>query len=406
MKTVRELGKYDNLADATVRGDGTFSNTQTQLRSEEDEIMKHKDLESHEIENLHDPNSEERKGTSVNPGSLNTVQPYEGSTAPLPGFIVKYKDNTVTEIKPGNIYSSTCFDTSTEQEKVFESLSEVTNNIISNKDESQIDNENGILQHEPVSEGSNMEEKLKPFVNINALDQPVFSDFSLSVLRFQEAIESYTQAVFCDAFESLMSSETSNRQQNYGIVSQDQHQDILECSTEQSLSSKEPSKNIHLHSCELTGENTVKIPNLFEAEIVEEHFEAQTAGIYGETVSVKDNETISEDTKIEIDEKYIEQSSNSVNWIPITILRAKSDSSALARGEDSLTITDVSECGYSEDQIGCSPVIQEVEDTIIKKLAEERITFEDMSVTENVCHNLNGGKHTDKDSIKSPGRIS
>ena len=48
-----------------------------------------------------------------------------------------------------------------------------------------------------------------PKTSLNVLDEPLFPDFSLSVLRFQEAIESFTQAVFSDAFDSLIGEKNS-----------------------------------------------------------------------------------------------------------------------------------------------------------------------------------------------------
>jgi hypothetical protein len=237
-------------------------------------------------------------------------------------------------------------------------------------------------------------ESKQPACGINLDESPLFPDFSLSVLRFQEAIESYAQAVFSDAFESL--SSTKQGQQDA-----DMHSLEKGCVTEPSRT--EINKSSNSYSCELTGENSIDVTNQYQSEIVEEYFEAQTAGICGEINSEKNDFLIKEDKRKRTEDKVTEPSTSSAVWIPIPILRAHSDSSALTRKEDSLTIIDVSDLGYTaEDQFSCSPLIQEMEDAVFTERSVENIAFEDISSCEknediqtltNKCMQQSAGRH-------------
>lgn len=406
MKTIRELEESEKLTDATVRGDHAFPNTNICLAEGNRQTSHGNETEDHHVkydrrENLGPEASKEVLNEPTKVENLQDIHSSENASSSLPQFVIKYINNIVTNIEPGTL-STSFTDNALEQENITKRDEVINQTDLQVASNTVLESNMLPKDHEQVPNDGEQKNSIKstPVLNLNVLDEPLFPDFSLSVLRFQEAIESYTQAVFNDAFETLMSGEkTKGQLDNYGHSSNKANSDLSGGQAE----AKESQDSNYFPSCELTGENTVPISNESELEVVEEYIEAQSAVMCGITSSTEEdlpdilpNSDVQEvgfvdrdigrdSEKKSSEEKCIEHSSDSTVWIPIPIFRAHSDSTALTSRENALTITDVSELGSVEDNMDCSPVIQEIEDTVIRKsvATSENITFEDISCS--VC---------------------
>ena len=406
MKTVRELEAHDQQTetDAVVRGNNAVINstvleedTIKQTRHKEETMIHCSDLEKMDI---CESSMQNYLNNISSVESLKDSKNIEVNPSPATEFIVKYLNNTVTDVEPGNISLNISI------KSLQQNMSD-TENIIQIRS-SECNEEITAASKVIGDKEESMNEKVEqlnsfdsiPKTSLNVLDEPLFPDFSLSVLRFQEAIESFTQAVFSDAFDSLIGEKNSiNGQDTGGQTLETEKEHFLNMPSNENCPQYEiRENNNHFHSCELSGENSVNLCDPVESEIIEEYFESQTATLCGESKLIEESLTVhlqftdvqgeenSDDCKenLATELNNSEQSRDSLVWTSIPIHRAHSDSAAITRDKNVLTITDVSDLGCTEDYTMCSPVIQEVDDPVLKKSAipSKNITFEDVSSSE------------------------
>jgi tRNA(Phe) wybutosine-synthesizing methylase Tyw3 len=409
---VRDLQLYNEQTDAVVRGDNSVANPESLLQNIIDQSPC-----SGEI--MYPSSSNE--GAMECSNNSESIQPKLSSSE----FIVKYSNNTVTCVQPGSFF-----------------IDQILNRDLSGATHlTEIEQNNGNRQEMSFSMEEQRkskeifgEEQLKVTVgseiSLNVLDEPLFPDFSLSVLRFQEAIESFTQAVFSDAYESLNSEEENAREFTKSKEEKIEDQETT-CKVfpQESCEGNFDLRENDTQSCELFGENTVKLYEPLEVEIVEEYFESQTAALCGDlhgdvqsdivplqTTSFPNLESIdgfentgnknenndqagkvvseksfigSEsviDNKTETIDEGHEQPKAILTFTEIPILRAHSDSAALRRDDNVLSITDISEQGCLEDFPVCSPIIQEVDDAPERKLVKnhESIILEEITSSDSL----------------------